>query len=80
MYLKFGASSNATQQEGCKILKMLGFTWGNSDPFLYIKKKKKSIAWITFYGYHKLFIENSEAIDEIVALLQKKRLHLKDKV
>ena len=53
-----------------EILKNRGFTGGNVEPCLYMKQSVKDRVYIALYIDDNLMVGNTDAIDEVVALLQ----------
>ena len=60
-----------------EILKKSLFVGGNFDSYLYIKKSKKSIAYVTLHVHDSLMIGVSETIDDAITGFRKNGLVLK---
>ena len=60
-----------------KILKHLGFTGGNVDPCLYVKKNAKAIEYAALYIDDNLRLGDIKAIDNAITALKNNGLVLK---
>jgi len=58
-------------------LKKLGFTGGDVDPCLFMKKYEKGLVYIALYVDDNLMVGHPEAIDDTIALLRAEGLNLK---
>ena len=52
-----------------EILKKVGFSGGNFDPCLYMKKSTEDIVQAALHIYHNLMVGNLEVKDEAMELL-----------
>ena len=59
------------------ILKSIGFTGGDVDPCLFVRKTKEGICFVGIYVDDNLLIGNSKAIDRTIVELKEKGLVLK---
>ena len=59
------------------ILKSIGYTGGDVDPCLFVRKTKQGICFVGIYVDDNLLIGNPKAIDETIAQLREKGLVLK---
>ena len=60
-----------------EILKKIGFTGGDVDPCLYMKKSKKGLVFIALYVDDNLMVGHPKAIDEAIEGMKKHGLVLK---
>ena len=64
-------------KKAMEILKKVGFTRGNDDPCLCMKKSTKGIVYVTLYTDDNLMIESPESINDAAEQLKKNGLVLK---
>ena len=77
MHLWPCASYRQYYKKVIEILKKSLFVGGNFDSYLYIKKSKKSIAYVTLHVHDSLMIGVSETIDDAITGFRKNGLVLK---
>ena len=55
-------------KKAVEILKELGFTMNNTEPWLFMKHSTKDIVYVLLYTDNNLMVVNTEAIDEVMRL------------